>query len=161
MVYTPKKNNKVTSLIFLFGMLVLFVIFLLCQFGIFGQVVFHFAFYIEAIFFSFILIKFVLPIYQYQLIDNRFKIIKTLGSKAVTECDIDFCKIEKIITKSEYKKENAKIRSVYNYNANFPAFSSYYLVFSYSDCYEAVMFQPDDTMVKEIEKIISDKSLSF
>ncbi len=161
MIYIPRKNNKPITVIFLLGILLLFVIFIICQYGIIVQVYFHFTFFIEAIFYCFLLTKYILPIYEYKLLDDRFVITKTVGSKTVTVCDIDFCKIEKIVTKKEYKKENADLKSVYNYNANFPAFSSYCLIFSYSNCREALLFEPDKTMVNEIEKIISERLLSF
>lgn len=158
MYFTPKKNNKIITLIFILAMLLLFAVLILCRFGFLKAVVFHFTFYFEAIFFSYLLLKFVLPVYQYALIDSRFIITKTLGKKTVTHCDIDFNRIEKIITKKEYKKENATIKSVYNYNANFLA-SSYCLIFNYSDSREAILFEPDEKMVREIEKIISDNLL--
>lgn len=161
MFYTPKKNNLKYTLTFISGMFLLIVLFLLSHLDIVSELLCQITFFIEAIFYTFLLSKFYLPTYTYILEDERFKIIKAIGNKAITVCDIDYSKITDVISKAEYKKqENSKIKSVYNYSSNIFSSSCYCLVFKYSERFEAVFFEPNDLMVDEIKRIVSLNSVS-
>lgn len=154
MIYFPPKNLKKNFLLLLYGFLLLFFLLTLSRFGIIKPTVCHFAFFFESVFYTFILTKFVLPTYSYIIEDNRFKIIKTLGDKAVTECDVDIANILEILPYRQYKKqENKKIKCVYNYNANFLSFSCKCLVFQYSGVCETILFEPNKEMINSINRI--------
>lgn len=155
MVYTPNKDNRKTTVVFLVGIVLLMTLFLLSHKGIIHEVICHTVFLVEAIYFSFILSKFVLPVYTYTINSDCFTIIKTLGKKDSLECNIELSKIVNIVTYKEYKKqEKTEIKSVYNYCANISASSCHCLIFEYSDCRECVMFEPDTSMVEALKKCV-------
>lgn len=156
MIYSPEKNKGKFLLVFFIGIVILFILFLLCQFKIVTQTLCQFAFFFEAVFYTHILSKFYLPIYTYYVEKNRFIIDKKIGNKIVTVCDVDFPNIVDILSKNEYKKqENYDIKSVYNYNSNIFSNSCYYLIFNYSQRYEAIIFEPSEDMIKMILKLTS------
>ena len=155
MNYSPKKDNLKTNIIFFFGILLLLTLFFLSRLGVILEVVCHFVFMAEAVFYTFLLNKFVLPIYTYSLNNKEFTIVKTMGNKKILECSIELSKICDILPYKEYKnKEDTEIKSVYNYCANFSASSRYCLIFEYSNCKEAVLFEPNSKMVTIIKDYV-------
>lgn len=155
MTYTPKKDNLKSTAIFLLGLLLLLTLFLFSSLGIIPDVICHFAFMIEAIFYTFILNKFVLPIYTYTINKEEFTIVKTMGQKSVMVCNIEVSRISDLLMHEDYKKEeDTEIKSVYNYCANFSASSRYCLIFEYSNFKEAVIFEPNREMVDVINSYI-------
>lgn len=156
MTYIPCKDNYKSTFIFLIGLLFLLTLFILASLGIIHDVICHFVFLIEAVFYTFILNKYVLPTYTYTVTSEDFTIVKALGQKNVLVCSIELSKICDVITYDEYKKrEDTEIKSVYNYCANFSASSRYCLTFKYSGYKEAVIFEPNLEMVSMIKSYIT------
>ena len=65
MVYTPVKNNKKIALVFFVGIVLILLLFILAHFDFIPEILCQATFLIEAIFYTFILNKFVLPVYTY------------------------------------------------------------------------------------------------
>ena len=157
----PIKNNKLTTLIFIIGAVILFIAFLLEAFGFLTKLFCQLLFLFEAVFYTYILNKFVLTEFTYVFDGENFKILKTIGKKNITECNIEKSKIVTIMPYKAYKKqEDFKIKSIYNYNANFLASSCYCLVFKYSDVYETIMFEPNEKFVELINAEICKRILT-
>ena len=152
MVYIPIKNSKKTVIIFFAGIILLFTLFFLSYLNIIDDVVCQLVFLAEAVFYTFLLNKFVLPVYTYTLNSDNFTIVKTTGNKSVLECNIELNKVVEIVEFKKYKKqEKAEIKSVYNYCANIFAYSCYCLIFEYSNCRECVKFEPSDEMIDKMK----------
>lgn len=158
MIYTPKKRTSVNVLICL-AFLLAFVIcvYVTKKFSL-PDSIWQGVFFVEAIILCELLTKFFLPIYTYSIDDSSFIITKTLGKSVRTVCNIDLPRIVAVLPKGEYKKqEEYNPRSVYNYNGNIASHSCYVLIFEYSDCAEAVFFEPDDGLVNAIRAWIKSR----
>ncbi len=151
MIYSPKKN---TTYNFLFSLIMLAVflaaIFVTDLFKL-APIVWQGVFFAEAIVFTQLATKYFLPVYTYSFDANSFIITKTMGKRSTVVCNIDTPRISGLYTSSEFKKQKEhNPKSVYNYNANMVSCSSYTLVFEYSSCSEAVVFEPSAEMAEAI-----------
>ena len=158
MVYVPQKRKKKNVLILIYGFAILLFHLILADFNIIKSTLCHFVFFFEAVFYTFILTKFILPTYTYIIDDNKFIIIKNIGNKTVTECNIDILNIIEIVPYKQHKKQVVKKAiCVYNYNANFLSSTCQCLIFEYSGICEAILFEPNKEM---LDIIITKKELS-
>lgn len=158
MIYIPNKRAKINFLI-VFLLIIIFVasVYLTEQFSL-PDAIWQGVFFVEAIILCELLTKFFLPVYTYSIDDSSFIITKTLGNSVRTVCNIDIPRIVAVLTKEEYKKqEEYNPRSVYNYNGNFVPNSCYVLMFEYSNCFEAVVFEADEKMANIIRDAIKNQ----
>lgn len=154
MVYVPQKNKKKYVTLLLYGFILLLVFLILADLHIIKSTLCHFLFFFEAVFYTFILTKFILPTYTYIIDDNRFRVIKTMGNKTLTECDVDITNILEIFPYKQHKKQvNKKAKCIYNYNANFLSSTCQCLIFEYSGICEAILFEPNKKMLDIISRV--------
>ncbi len=158
MIYSPKKNNKVNILIS-FTAIIIFVASVLITFY-FGlpKAIWQGTFFVLAIVICELMTKYFLPEYVYSIDSDSFVITKNLGKNSKVICNIDVPRIVALYPNKEYKKqETYSPRNVYSYNGNIVTDSCYVLIFEYSDCTEAVCFEPDAAMVETILSLIKNR----
>ncbi len=153
MIYSPKKRlifNFSISFILLFTVIVFDII---TKVFTLPRVIWHSAFFLAAVVLCQLAAKYFLPVYTYCFDSSFFEIVKSTGQKSITVCKIDVSKIVSIILYSEYRKqETDTVRRIYNYNANVKPISCYVLIFAYSDCREAVIFEPSEEFIRALTK---------
>lgn len=158
MTCSPIKNVKVNAFI----VLILIVIFVLsiALVTIFSlpKIIWQSVFFVIAVIFCELCVKYFLPQYTYTLNSESFIITKTLNNKTITVCNIDIDRIVEIYTREKYKKqESYQPKSIYNYNGNLATDSCYVLIFEYSNCSEAVCFEPSKEMADSILSLIKSR----
>lgn len=158
MTFSPIKKVKVNTLISLTMLVILAVIYTIVKLYLLPDVIWQGVFFVLAIILCELMVKYFLPIYTYSFDNDRFLINKTLGRKTVTVCDIDTDKIVALYSRDEYKKQELYApKSVYNYNGNVVPTSCRVLIFKYSDCTEAVVFEPSIEMQNFIHARIESR----
>lgn len=158
MIFTPKKRTLLNVTISLSALLIFAVFVVISKLFNLPDVVWQGAFFVLAIIMCELLTKYFLPIYTYLVDEKSFIIRKTLGKKDVTVCNVDLPRVVALYTKEEYKKqEEYHPVNVYNYNGNIVPASCYVLIFEYSDCTEAVIFESNTEMAELIRASIKSR----
>ncbi len=158
MIYTPKKNIKANILISLCAVALFLVsVFVTAYFDL-PNVIWQGTFFALAILVCELMTKYFLPVYIYSIDNESFVINKTMGKTSKIVCNIDVPRIVALYSNKEYKKqETHNPRSIYSYNGNIVTDSCYVLIFEYSDCTEAVCFEPNAEMVETILCLIKNR----
>lgn len=151
MTYSPTKNIKFNLILVFLMITIVAVSVAVCVAFSLQQIIWQSIFFLVALVLCELLVKYILPVYTYVLDEESFIITKTLNKKVITVCNIDTVRIVALYTRDEFKKqERYKPKSIYNYNGNLVTNSCYVLVFEYSDCSEAVAFEPSKAMADSI-----------
>lgn len=158
MTCTPIKKVRTNTIIVLTMFLVFASAFALVKFFFLPEVIWQGVFFVLAVILCELAVKYFLPIYTYSVDDTSFVINKNLGKRNTTVCNIDLDRIVALYTRDEYKKQEQYLpRSIYNYNGNVVTDSCRVLIFRYSDCTEAVVFEPNDKMSALILDLIRNR----
>lgn len=158
MTCTPIKKVRDNTLIALTMFVIFAVVFFLVRYFSLPAVIWQGVFFVLAIILCELLTKYFLPIFTYVFDGDSFIINKSLGNKNVTVCNIDSVKIVALLTRDEFKSQDIySPKSIYNYNGNVIARDSRVLIFQYSDCTEAVVFEPDGKMTMAILDLIRNR----
>lgn len=158
MIDVPNKRKGINALIIITLIALFFVSLLVSKHFSLPNVIWQGVFFVGAIVICQLSVKYFLPVYTYSFDDGSFIITKTMGKKITTVCNIDTPRIVALYDKDEYKKQEQYVpRGVYNYCGNIIPNSCCVLIFEYSDCCEAVVFEPKPEMAKAIRALTENR----
>ncbi|MBE6649871.1 MAG: hypothetical protein E7613_01025 [Ruminococcaceae bacterium] len=122
------------------------------------SVIWQGVFFVLAIITCELSVKYFIPVYTYIIDSESFIITKTLGKKVTTVCNVDLYRITDVVTNIDFENGfKSRVSSIYNYSCNPGTKGRYALIFEYSNCKEAVLFEPNEEMYSFILGLIKNQ----
>lgn len=162
MKYKPPKTNRAGEITAVFLIILSMISYGFTFSAIPFRGVLMFLFFVSLVFGIQFLIRFGMTAYHYELQDDNFIVVKTVGRRSTIVCNLTLKTALGIVSGdkvSSIPQNFGHISQKYNYCQNMFSKNSYYYLFEFNGKNGMIKFEPDDAFLEEFKQRMSAKEI--